>query len=312
MLSWPGVKRFLFFFLFFFLLASSVTTSALAAPPSNPLSPPSSPASHVKDERAPVEWQIGRGKPTTTVVFMHGLGGSPEGYGPLVRDLLGKRGLAATGAVRVVAPYMRPEDGPHTMSDQLERARAVIDREPGPVILMGHSFGGKAALKLAQEYPQAKVPAVVALAPSVNMLHAYWKRMTGESGLPSRDVVEARLAQAEAGMVHELGKLPAGDDSEHAHYLKSEIQQVRFMRDLAVNDERGTESSVKTPTLVFHGTDDSAVSVHYAQRFAAANAPSVKLVVLPNVGHGLDASPPVKRDMAQKIATFVGAQTAKR
>jgi len=44
---------------------------------------------------------------------------------------------------------------------------------------------------------------------------------------------------------------------------------------------------VKRDTLVFHGTEDHAVSIHYARRLAASNPKTVQLVELAGVGHML-------------------------
>jgi pimeloyl-ACP methyl ester carboxylesterase len=207
---------------------------------------------------------------------------------------------------------MRPEDGPHTMSDQLQRARAVIDAQDGPVILMGHSFGGKAALKLAQQYPREKVPAVVTLAPSVNMLHAYWKKVTGERQLPAPEIVQARLARVEASIQHRLSSLPKDASEEEVASLQGHLEQVRFMIDLAKNDEHGTETSVTRPTLVFHGTEDESVSIHYARRFAEANPRSVQMVELPAVGHEFDASRRVRQQMGEELTKFIDRTTRSR
>jgi alpha-beta hydrolase superfamily lysophospholipase len=58
------------------------------------------------------------------------------------------------------------------------------------------------------------------------------------------------------------------------------------MRDLIQFQEPRVESGIRTPTLVFHGTDDRAVSIHYARRFAEPDRnPGATLVELPGTGH---------------------------
>jgi pimeloyl-ACP methyl ester carboxylesterase len=173
------------------------------------------------------------------------------------------------------------------MTDQLARARAEIAKHDGPVVLIGHSFGGKAALALAKEMPD-KVKGVIAIAPSVKMLYAYWKNLTGERGLPeSRETIIARLAEHEETL---RGKLAtAGDDKLKARKLRGELGYLKTMQDLALHDETNMELDVGVPVLMLHGTDDESVSIHYAHRFAEAN-PKVKLVEYPGLGHGMDAA----------------------
>jgi pimeloyl-ACP methyl ester carboxylesterase len=253
---------------------------------------------------------------------MHGLGGEPEGHDKLLGPLLTPEHRSFIGdalgrgeAVRVVAPYMRPESGKgiHTMTDQLQRARAVIDAQDGPVILMGHSFGGKAAIKLAQEYGPDKVTGVIALAPSVNMLYSYWKQVTGERGLPKDpQVIDARLGQVEASLARRVATTPTPRtklEKLELGQLRGELQYARQMRDLVRHDEASMEGpgALQRPMLLFHGTEDKAVSIHYAQRFAEGNAPNVKLVTLPEVDHGFGTEPPVTKAMAREIATFIKA-----
>ena len=235
-------------------------------------------------EAPPITLTLGQGEPRSTVIFMHGLGGSPKGYGDLLRAVL----TPAPGApaVRVVSIWMRPKDGLHTMTDQLARARRAIEAEPGPVVLMGHSFGGKAAVKLAAEYPEAKVSAVVALAPSVNMLQSYWKRITGERVLPEPKAMQATLAQVKQALSRNLEVAQARGDRKLIEAAEDQLAYHATMTDLVGHDEAGIETSVKRPTLVLHGTEDEAVSIHYARRFAEANKGTVEFVELPGANHG--------------------------
>jgi pimeloyl-ACP methyl ester carboxylesterase len=252
----------------------------------------------------PVVWHLGHGEPKSTIIFMHGLGGDPEELKEVVTAMLTPQGPNA-GAVKVIALWMRPQRGPHTMTDQLERARKVIDATPGPVFLMGHSFGGKAALMLAKEYPHEKVRGLIGMAPSVNMLQSFWKKVTGERELPPQEVTEPALAAHEAYLVDKLTHLPPDADHKEVKSMRSLLRHVRLMKDLARHDEPGVEGDVKRPTLVFHGTEDEAVSIHYARRFAAANPQRVKMVELPGVNHAFKTNPEVVHDMGRHVQAFV-------
>lgn len=261
----------------------AVAGSAFAEPARGPMPEPLT-AEDLGE--APVTFHLGRGEPASTVIYMHGLGGDPRHSDDFVRKLLTP--AEGSPAVRVVAIWMRPRQGLHTMSDQLARARKAIDAEPGPVTLMGHSFGGKAALKLATEYPENKVKNVVALAPSVNMLQSYWKRITGERELPAPEVVEAKLAEVQKVLARNLAVAQARGERKQIKEAAGELTYFQTMKDLAKHDEPGFERNVKRPTLVLHGTEDGAVSIHYARRFAAANPGAVEIVELPGADHGFE------------------------
>lgn len=261
----------------------------------------------VRDERTPFVWRFGHGQPETTFVYMHGLDGEPAAQQHLLERVLTPKG---PGSVKIIGVWMRPEHGLHTMTDQLARARKVIQETPGPVFLLGYSFGGKAALHLATEFPKEKVPALITLAPAVNMLYAYWEKVTGQRGVPSPAVVESVLAQRHADLVLNLEAIPVDDDSDETQELRAELMgslgSVARMRDLNHHDEPGVEKNVTRPTLVLHGSNDRAIWIGHAHGFAAANPNAVKLVELPDVGHRFQNIPPqTERVMADEIAAFV-------
>lgn len=247
-------------------------------------------------------------------VFLHGLGGAPSHF-PL-NNL--KKELATQGMdLQLDAPWLRPVEigfdgkahgtGPHTMSDQLDRARKAINMHEGPVVLFGHSFGGKAAIALAKEFP-GKVKGIVAFAPSVNMMYSYYKNLTGERGLPDEQKLIATLEHHQANLRNALDR-PHIDDKERKH-LYGELHYLTTMMDLAKHNETKMELDVGVPTLMLHGTDDTAVSIHYAKRFAGAN-PKVNLVEYPGIGHGMDNEKDrdleknAQRDMATRIHNFL-------
>jgi len=119
--------------------------------------------------------------PRTTLVFLHGLSSRPGD--PLIKRLVIQIRQQKQN-YRVVAPWLRPvlkerqqiyRAGPHTMPDQLRRATQVINQIPGRVFLVGHSFGGSAAVELARLMPE-KVKGVVGLGAAFHMLKSYWRQ----------------------------------------------------------------------------------------------------------------------------------------
>ncbi len=273
---------------------------------------------------AHAEWRMFGNKPAAPpksvpaqrhveAIFLHGLGGEPTHF-PLegLEKALAKLGTELS----ISAPWLRPvridDEGkahgtaPHTMSDQLARARAAIDAHDGPVVLIGHSFGGKAALALAKQRPD-KVKGVIAFAPSVKMLYAYYKNLTGERGLPDSAKIAARLDVHEQWLRNELPK--HDPDSKEAHGVRGELGYLATMQDLVKHDEPNLELGVAVPTLHLHGTDDEAVSIHYARRFAEQN-PKVKLVEYQGINHGMNSKDPAvnesaRRDMTVQINDFL-------
>lgn len=260
----------------FGLVATSGTAAADTAHPA-------APQAAVDREPPPVTFSVGEGEPQSTVIFMHGMGSGPQHNNNLIRTLLTPP--KGSPAVRVISIWMRPQTGLHTMTDQLARARAAIDAQPGPVTLMGHSFGAKAAVKLAAEYPEEKVKSVVALAPAVGMIPRFLKRYGGQQTMPAPHEVRPIVVDVQRQFARKLAVARAADDP---HAIAANARRLEFSRqieDLLDHDEHGIERNVTRPVLVIHGTDDEQVSIGRARGFAARNKGTVKLVELPAVDH---------------------------
>ena len=276
-------------------------------------------------------WRVGQGQPTYNFLFLHGLGGEPRnGLDDRISRELGSRGICFD----VKSPWLRPvrrgllgrmeDDGLHTMTYQLQKAGEILENSPGPMVLVGHSFGGKLANLLAKKYPD-KVACVVGLAPAVNMLYSYYKQLTGQRGLPAKAELLAQLDGYKGQMEADLARAQGahGGDARGTRRLKSELSYLAIMRDLAAQPigETEMETGIRKPTLVLHGTEDGAVSIHYARRFAEANPQAVRLVEIEGVDHGFakrmggdDFLPQIDRrateratrQMVDEIVNFLG------
>ena len=139
----------------------------------------------------------GAGEP---LVILHGLFGSGTNWGRIARDL-------ATDHRVIVADLRNHGRSPHapgmTYPEMAADVAELIERvAPGgrPVMLLGHSMGGKAAMRAALEYPQLVARLmVVDIAPRgyrgnqdtvLSALHHI-----DLSTLDSRAAVDARLAE---------------------------------------------------------------------------------------------------------------------
>tara|TARA_R110002096_G_scaffold16898_1_gene57561 strand:- start:339 stop:1397 length:1059 start_codon:yes stop_codon:yes gene_type:complete len=266
----------------------------------------------VKPPKTEVQrYRLGEG-PAKTVIFLHGLGGEPGG--PMMRGVL--KGMQNHGvSAHVFAPLLREvrrndqgeivSQSRQSMTEQLRHARGVIEAQPGKVILFGHSFGAKAALILAKEYPN-KVEAIVAVAPSVKMLHAYWKSLSGESGLAEPARMQAVFATRQTDLKTRIANT---HDPVLKENLAESLNYHKIMRDLIGHQEAQFETGVKVPTMVFHGDMDQAVSKHYVRRFAEDNH-NVKLVTYPKHDHSLmgpsaKTTRDVRLDVGRRTAEFL-------
>src|SRR5437588_2603547 len=89
-------------------------------------------------------WAAGEGPP---VVLFHGWGLSGRAYGPVLRALAGR-------GYRAIAPSLAVIDPPWTLAGLAEVAADLVGAvDAAPATILGHSFGGALAIRVAADFP---------------------------------------------------------------------------------------------------------------------------------------------------------------
>ena len=193
-------------------------------------------------------------------LYLHGFASGPGSH---KAAWLGTR-LARHG-VEIEVPDLNAGDFSHlTLTRQMAVLDALLAGEPGPVTLIGSSFGGYLAALLAEQDP--RVERLVLLAPAFGF-GALLESLFGAETM-ARWQRDGSLQLPEAA-----------DAAQRAlHY--------DLVHDLARHD--ATPFARQVPALVFHGIDDPTVpyqrSIDYLRENRAAR------VVLLADGHSLDPS----------------------
>ena len=160
--------------------------------------------------------------------------------------------------------------------------------EGEPVVLLGHSFGGKVALMLAAAHPE-RVRALVLTGTPL------WLAAGARSARPS-------VAFRTARRLNTIGLLSDERMEQRRHKSGSEDyrQATGVMRDILVRSiaevadgtYRQPFASLVCPVELVWGEDDTAAPVA-AAREAAVLIPTAHLTVLPGVGHMTPAVAPI-------------------
>lgn len=213
---------------------------------------------------------------TPTVIYLHGLASSPASKkAEAFSTYFGKWDLD------VVLPDLnKPRFGSLTVSRAVAQVLELVDSRsvPGPLILMGSSFGGLVCSRVAQRRLE-KVDALCLMAPAFDMT-GLWVRVLGERGL------EAWRRKGELEVDH-----PAYPEPQRLGYA--------FYEDaLAVGTEPVALEGL--PSLVFQGQEDDVVAPACAEEFAALN-PWAQLHRVDD-GHDLGESVPF---MARTLRDFL-------
>jgi len=213
------------------------------------------------------------------ILYLHGFASSPGGR----KTTLFKQFLADFDTVNYVVPDLNQPDFEHlTLTAQLTHIAATVAALPdGPVVLIGSSFGGLAALHTIDRYPQVaeRVEKLVLLAPALDFLPR-WRQKLGE------DVLARWREQGTMHVYHY-----AHDKELPLHY--------GLLEDIQHYDDDALQPGM--PVLIFHGKHDESVDYRASVRFAEKHD-NVELRLL-DADHGLVEPMP---QIMQAVAVFVG------
>jgi len=224
--------------------------------------------------------QWGSGRPT--VIALHG-------WGRTHVDFTGVLGPSAPGgplaAVAPDLPGFGATPAPPTPWGSAQYAQVVarlIDPHPGggaeaplPVVVLGHSFGGRVALVLAGTRPELVRGLVLTAAP-----------LAPRPGARRRPPAAFRLVRA----LHRLGVVPeARLDQARRRYGSADYRAADgVMRQVLVRllgeDYAPALRSLRCPVELVWGDDDPDVPLAVAEAIAAL-APRARLTVCHGAGH---------------------------
>jgi len=216
------------------------------------------------------------------VMWRHQLAALPGHYRPLVTDV-------------------------HTRLGSIEAmAQALLDEQPGPLVLCGASMGGIVAMEVARQAP-GRVRGLALL---------------GTSARPESDDMrqlrEAAIVFFQSGRAMEVlrANLPlafhasrAGDKALQQTYLDFVLaagadKLVRQNRAIMARpDARRHLAAVLCPTLVLCGDADQLTPLEYSQEIADL-VPHAQLVVVPRCGHMLTMEQP--QEVTARLLQWLG------
>ena len=233
----------------------------------------------------------------TTLLCLHGWGGSQESFTEL------RAALAGTPDISILTPDLpgfgaAPEPPkPWTTDDYADWVTRLIAQEhPTRLFIVGHSHGGRIALKLAARHD---IPIDrLFLCAAAGIRHPrHLKRMIGlvlaKCGKTLLMIPGLRsLAPIGRKFLYKLVRV-------HDYEKASPLMQQTLIN-VSREDLRGILKDVTVPTEIFWGEDDGLTPVGDGKLMAAA-IPGAKLRIFPGVRHA------VHRDRAEDIAREIRA-----
>ncbi len=178
-------------------------------------------------------------------------------------------------------------------------AQVIRAQNVGPMLVVGHSYGATAALRLAIDHPEA-VKALVLLAPAST---AYVGPASWYNYVATWPILGPLLTRVAVPLLGPRQMTPGIDgvfapQSAPADYAAAARQKRLFVpavfaenaKDLAVvnrelADQMANYASITVPVAIIAGDADQTVYTHRHAEELAAALPDARLAILPGVGH---------------------------
>lgn len=227
---------------------------------------------------------------TPTLLIAHGLYGSARNWGVIARRLSDDR--------RVVAVDMRNHGASdwrdsHSYPDLAADLAEVCEALPGPIDVLGHSMGGKAAMTLALTHPDLVNRLIVGDIAPVNYTHSQLKYLEAMRAIDLSGVNKRSDAA-------ELLQPLVGDPALVSFFLQSlDVTEQRWRLNLDVLAKEmpkimgfpELQTSFDGPTLFITGANSDYLQPEHREIIMPL-FPSARFIAIKGAGHWLHADAP--------------------
>lgn len=249
--------------------------------------------------------QIVSGSPSDLppVILAHGLFGQARNLGGLARRLGADRQVVSVDMRNHGESFHDPDHSYDALAGDLAQ---VIEAHGGRADVVGHSMGGKAAMRLAMTRPELLRRLVVLDIAPVSYGHTQEPLIEAMDSLDLSGV--ATRSQADAALASQVQD--AGVRAFLLQSLDMKAQPPAWRMNLAVLRDRMSDltgfpeggSPFRGPALFLAGGDSDYVDAQ-AEAVARAAFPQAVIEYMPGTGHWLHAERPA--EVGERVAEFL-------
>jgi esterase len=240
------------------------------------------------------------------LVIAHGLYGSGRNWGVIARRLADQRDVVAVDMRNHgESPRFPTQSYPDMAADLAE---VIESLGPGPVDLLGHSMGGKAAMQLALTRPDLIRRLIVADIAPVAYTHDQTRNAQAMAALDLTTITTR--AEADTALAQHID-----DPALRAFFLQSldfRHRPPHWKLNLAVLEAEmpkivgwtDTQGSFDRPALFLTGAESRYVRPEHRDTIKAL-FPKARFAKIPDAGHWLHAEKP--REFEETVRVFLEA-----
>ncbi|GFE52128.1 esterase [Roseobacter cerasinus] len=238
-----------------------------------------------------------------TALIVHGLYGSGRNWGVIAKRL--------SNVLHVITPDLRnhgqsPWDDSHGYEDLAQDLAGLIAQLGGPVHVVGHSMGGKAAMVLASRHPEMIDRLIVADIAPVAYSHSQMQFITAMravdlDAVERRSDAEAQLAAQGVESALQSFFTQSLDVAEKRWRLNLDALAADMEKILGFPD---LTAPFDGPTLFLSGAASEYVKPEHRPQIKTL-FPKARFAKLPGAGHWLHADKP--REFEAAVRAFLTA-----
>ncbi|MEK7482470.1 MAG: alpha/beta hydrolase [Patescibacteria group bacterium] len=238
-----------------------------------------------------------------TLIILHGWQSSKEKWQRVKKFL-------ETQSLKVVVPDLpgfkleNQLDKPWNLDNYVEWLSSILKNTndfPGQVFLLGHSFGGRVAVKFAVKYPEKLKGLILVAAAGIKKKKTIWDRiLLAVIKLTRKLGVEETTFEKTPW--HILRKLFYRYFLRKTDYLNATARQKEIMKSALEDDLKPLLETISTKTLIIWGKKDKATLLKDG-RLMNDKIKNSRLEILENIGHTPHLENPAL--LSQKIKTFI-------
>lgn len=233
------------------------------------------------------------------LLIAHGLFGSGRNWGVIAKRLSNNRTVLA---VDMRNHGSSPWSDSHSYTDMAEDLAEVIRASGGPMAVLGHSMGGKAAMLLALQHPALVDSLIVGDIAPVSYTHDQSRYIQAMQAVDLSRVEKRSDAEAQLADLVDDPTLPA-------FFTQSlDIKDKRWRLNLAALADQmphilgfpSIEGQFDKPALFLTGAQSDYVDPQHRDRIKSL-FPAARFAKIPGAGHWLHAEKPREFESALRV-----------